>query len=523
MNEMYQQPLAPRFETAPLPRTQAIPKTFRVRVWVGVVALMFASVVGGLAGAVGAMKGGAFFGAPDNHRPAAAAPAPNVDQALANGGFSPIVNAALPAVVNISTSKVTKTPQNPIFDNPFFREFFGEGQRPPREQKENSLGSGVVISPDGYILTNNHVIEGATDIRITFSDKREAKAKLVGTDPKTDIAVLKVEEKGLTALPIGDSSKVNVGDFALAIGNPFGLGQTVTLGIVSAKGRGNLRIEDYEDFIQTDAAINPGNSGGALVNTRGELVGINTAILSRGNSGGNQGIGFAVPVNMAKTVMDQLIKNGRVIRGYLGLSLQDVDPKLAKALNLKDNKGAVVASVQPESPASRAGFQPGDVIVELNGQPVTEVRTLRLSIAGMAPGTSVSMKVVREGGQIPITAKLEELPNDQPLASSENDGPGDEPNPTEGGSLDGVVVGDLSPQLRQRLNLPSGVVVRGIRPGSPADEAGLQRDDVIVQVNRKPVTNSREYDAAVKANRSNDLLLLVNRGGTTTFVVVQLK
>jgi serine protease Do len=263
--------------------------------------------------------------------------------------------------------------------DPSFRRFFGDRFREPRERREQGLGSGVIVSRDGYLLTNDHVVEKATDIRVVLPDKREFRAKLVGADPRTDIAVLKIDGETFEALPLGDSSAVRVGDIALAIGNPFGIGQTVTMGIISATGRGGLGIEDYEDFIQTDAAINPGNSGGALINTRGELIGINTAILSRG--GGNQGVGFAVPVNMARQVMGHLRENGRVIRGYLGVSIQPLTPREARLLNLRDARGALVSDVIADGPASAAGLQRGDVVVGLNDQAVTDDRDLRLAKA----------------------------------------------------------------------------------------------------------------------------------------------
>src|SRR5580700_9832310 len=295
-------------------------------------------------------------------------------------GFAPVVKEVLPDVVNISSSKVVRTPnQFPegMPNDPFFQQFFGQGfgNRPeiPKERREQSLGSGVIVSPEGYVLTNNHVVDGATDVKVTLSDKRELKAKIVGTDPKTDIAVLKLEGANFPAITLGDSSKVQVGDYALAIGDPFGVGQTVTMGIVSAKGRGNLGIEDYEDFIQTDAPINPGNSGGALVNDRGELVGINTAILSHG-SGGNEGIGFAIPVNLARNVMGQILDHGKVNRAYLGIMIQDITPGISKAMGLKEMKGVLVGDVTPSGPAAKSGVQRGDVILEVNGKPVEDSR-----------------------------------------------------------------------------------------------------------------------------------------------------
>ncbi len=296
--------------------------------------------------------------------------------------YAPVVKEVLPSVVNISSSKVVKASAEGMEQlqmDPMFRQFFGQGGMDvPKDRREKALGSGVIVSPEGYILTNNHVVEGATDVKITLSDKREFQARIVGTDPKTDVAVLKIDASNIAPLTIGDSSKVEVGDVAIAIGDPFGVGQTVTKGIISAKGRGGLGIEDYEDFLQTDAPINPGNSGGALVNDRGELIGINTAIISHG-SGGSQGIGFAVPANLARQVMDQILKNGKVVRAYLGILPQDVTPSMAKAFGQKEATGIVVGDVTPSSPAQESGIQRGDIILELNGKPIADSNQLRMT------------------------------------------------------------------------------------------------------------------------------------------------
>ncbi len=307
--------------------------------------------------------------------------------------FAPIVRHTASAVVNISSSKVVKTSNEMpgMFDDPFFRQFFGgrmPRQQQPRSEKATSLGSGVIVSQDGYILTNNHVIDGATDIKVMFSDKREFTAKLIGGDKPADIAVLKIDQKDLPTLHLS-STPPQVGDVALAIGDPFGLGQTVTMGIVSATGRSlGGQIEQYEDFIQTDAAINPGNSGGALINTKGELIGINTAILA-GNGGGNQGVGFAIPVNLARNIMDQLVKTGKVRRGYIGVYLQGLDPALAKSFGLgNDLHGVAITNVEANGPGAKAGLQAGDVITAVNGQPVEDSGALRVEVAGMSPDRS---------------------------------------------------------------------------------------------------------------------------------------
>src|ERR1700726_4476475 len=340
-------------------------------------------------------------------------------------GFAPVVKAVLPDVVNISTSKVVRgeAEQLPegMFNDPFFRQFFGpDGQgfnkrqqnQAPRSQREESLGSGVIVSPDGYILTNNHVIEGATDVKVTLSNKKQLQAKVIGADPKPDVAVLKIEGSGYPAITIGDSSKVQVGDYALAVGDPFGVGQTVTMGIVSAMNRGNLGIEDYEDFIQTDAAINPGNSGGALVNDRGELIGINTAIIAHGSQG-NQGIGFAIPANMARNVMQQIVEHGKVTRAYLGIVPQDVTPDIAKQFGEKEARGALVADVSAGSPAQKSGLERGDIILDVKGKPVADSNELRMTISMMAPDSDAKLKVLRNGSEREIAVKLDTMHTEQ--------------------------------------------------------------------------------------------------------------
>ena len=436
--------------------------------------------------------------------------------------FAPIVKKVLPEVVNISSSKVVKTsadssgqmPEGMPMD-PFFRQFFGghSGRQfnAPREDRERSLGSGVIVSPEGYILTNNHVVAGATEILVTTSDKHEYKARIVGTDPRTDIAVLKVDATNLPSATIADSSKVQVGDYALAIGDPFGVGETVTMGIVSATGRANLGIEDYEDFIQTDAPINPGNSGGALVNDRGELIGINTAILSHG-SGGNQGVGFAVPSNLARNVMDQIVRNGKVIRAYMGVSIQEVSPELAKAFGETEPRGALVGDVSSGSPAEKSGLQKGDIIVELNGKPITDSNQLRMSISMMAPDATANLKVLRNGSERDMAVKLGVLPTDKEQASVEIANPE--------GALEGVSVGNVTDEAVQQLGLPAntkGVVVTDIDPSSPVADSGLRQGDVIQEVNHQLVTNVTDFDRAVR-KAGKDPLLLVNRQGSTLFI-----
>ena len=436
-------------------------------------------------------------------------------------GFAPIVKEVLPNVVNISSSKVVRTPnQMPegMQSDPFFQQFFGHGSgRPeiPKNRREQSLGSGVIVSPEGYVLTNNHVVDGATDVKVTLSDKRELKAQIVGTDPKTDVAVLKLEGSNFPAITLGDSSKVQVGDYALAIGDPFGVGQTVTMGIVSAKGRGNLGIEDYEDFIQTDAPINPGNSGGALVNDRGELVGINTAILSHG-SGGNEGIGFAIPVNLARNVMGQILDHGKVTRGYLGVVIQPISPAMAKQLGLSKLQGALVGDVSSKGPAQAAGVQRGDVILSIDGKPVNDSNELRNTVSMMQPGETVKLEVSRNGSTKDLNVKLGELPlSKQDAAESQHEGASKD-------ALEGVSVENLDAETAAQLQLPDstkGVVVTGIDPASPKAESGLQKRDVIQEVNHQPVHNVAEFEQAMR-KAGGSALLLVNRGGTTLFIAV---
>lgn len=435
-------------------------------------------------------------------------------------GFAPVVKKDLPAVVNVSSSKMVRTQgsQSPFFSDPFFRNFFGD-QSPqqfnvPQEQREHSLGSGVIVSPDGYILTNNHVVDGASDVKVMLGDKREFTAKIVGTDAKTDIAVLKIDGNDLPVLAFGDSSKMQPGDFVLAIGNPFGLSQTVTMGIVSATGRGGLGIEDYEDFIQTDASINPGNSGGALINERGDLIGINTAILS-GGGGGNEGIGFAIPINMAHQVMDQILEHGKVIRAWLGVSIQPVTPSMAKAFGLSNAEGALVGDITPNSPASKAGIEKGDIILDLNGQPIESSRQLQLKVAVLNPGSTANLEVFRNGTKREVPVVLGVMPS--------KPGEGASASNKTGGALEGLSVDELTPDIAQQLNLPSatkGVVVSNVSPASQAAEVGLKRGDVIQQVNRKPVTSVAEFENAVRQAGSGPVLLLVNRGGSTMYVLV---
>ncbi len=481
---------------------------FRGRRWIATVATVAALAVTG------------FYGlrAAENQTPTITTTARS--EAAAGRGYSAIVKRVVPAVVNISTSKIVKQTAMEVPEgmDPMFRQFFGNGSGQgfgaPRQRNEKALGSGVIISPQGYILTNNHVVDGATEVTVTLHDKREFKARVVGTDPRTDIAVLKIDGSNFPVLSLADSSKVEVGDIVLAVGNPFGVGQTVTAGIVSATGRGNLGIEQVEDFIQTDAPINPGNSGGALVDDEGHLIGINTAILA-GNSGGNQGIGFAVPINMARHDMDQIVAHGKVEHGYLGVLPQDVTPALAKAFH-SETGGALVGQITPDSPAAHSSLKQGDIIVAVNGQPVADASQLRTKIGMLDPNQTVTLKVQRNGSSEDVAIKLGEYPTTEEHASNKK--------PDSDKSLQGVNVESLTPETAQELKLPAstkGVVVSEVDPGSHAADAGLRPGDVIQQVNRQPVTNVREYSQAVSASKKDDsVLLLIDRGGNTLFLAV---
>jgi serine protease Do len=438
--------------------------------------------------------------------------------------FADVVKKISPSVVKVYVTG--KAPQlggenNPFFEDPLFRRFFGQphGMRPAPMPRQEGLGSGVIVSKDGYILTNNHVVENAEKVRVVVGDEgEEFDAKVVGTDPKTDIAVIKIESKGKSFEPAvaGDSDKIQVGDVTLAVGNPFGIGQTVTMGIVSATGRASLGME-YEDFIQTDAAINPGNSGGALVDAQGRLIGINTAIMSR--SGGNHGIGFAVPINLARSAMESLIEHGRVVRGFMGVNIQDVDPALAEQFDLKKSDGAVVTDVTPGSPAEKAGLKSGDVIVAFNGKDVRDSRLLKLQVAQTPPSQKVPVKIWRDGKEKELTVTLKEFPQDQLAKSGKKSGDAN----TED-VLDGVTVGDLDRNMRQQFNIPAkveGAVVLEVDPESPSYRAGLREGMVIQEINRKPVKDASEAVELSEQAKGKTALLKIWSNGGSHFIVVK--
>jgi serine protease Do len=422
-----------------------------------------------------------------------------------------VVEAVKPAVVNISTVKTVRL-RDPFFDDPFFRRFFGEPFGIPRERRQTGLGSGVIVDPSGYILTNNHVIRGADEIKVTLFDKREFRGKVIGTDPKTDLAVVKIDAKDLPYIELGDSDKLKVGELVIAIGNPYGLNQTVTMGIVSATGRANVGIADYEDFIQTDAAINPGNSGGALVNAKGELVGINTAIFS--TTGGYQGIGFAIPSNMAKAVMEQLIKNKKVIRGWLGVSIQALTPDMKKHFGLKEDRGVVINQIFENSPAEKAGLKEEDIILQYNGKDITDPTQLRNLVANTPPGKEVELKVFRDGKVFSVKVTIEELPQEVVAARGEYEN-----------ALKGVVVQNITPEARKELQIPpriTGVIVADISEDSPA-QGYLQKGDVIMAINRTRINNTKDYQKIVSKLKEGELLLFIYRDGQTFHLTLSME
>jgi serine protease Do len=444
-------------------------------------------------------------------------------------GFTDVAKAVTPAVVNITTVTVERVSDGRDSQDELrerMEEFFGgpngpfgprgfrgpQGPPEPRGHRGGGQGSGVIVSPEGYILTNNHVIDQAREVTVTLPDKREYKGKIVGTDPKTDLAVVKIEGQNLPTVAWGDASKLQVGEYVLAVGNPFGLNSTVTLGIVSALGRGRMGITQYEDFIQTDAAINPGNSGGALVNTKGELVGINTAIFSQ--TGGYQGVGFAVPTSMSKPIYESLIKNGKVVRGYLGIGIQDLNQDLAKSFGLKDAKGALVSDVKEDSPADQAGLKQGDVLMSYQGTPVEDAVALQRMVTRTVVGTKVPVKVVREGHEKELTVTIGEQPDNTKTAK------------TETGEKDyafaGVAVQDLDRDTAKELGIKGkthGVVVTSVEPDSGAEKAGLMPGDVIREINRQPVKSVKDFEKVSSAvKKGENVLILVNRRGASLFI-----
>jgi serine protease Do len=462
---------------------------------------------------------------PDTHNQAQA-----IASATETGkAFAAVTKQVTPAVVFIrATKQHVMTSNVPNFNglqgqipDELLRQFFGnqmpdfQGPRQPQSQPMVGEGSGFLISKDGYILTNNHVVGGANQLEVTLSDGRKLEAKLVGTDERTDVAIIKIDAKDLPVLPMGDSDKMEVGEWVLAVGSPFGLTGTVTSGIVSAKGRDGMGITEYENFIQTDAAINPGNSGGPLVNLQGEAIGINTAIVSR--TGSFNGIGFAIPMNMVKQVCDQIMDHGSVTRGYLGVMIQALTPELAKSFGLGDASGVLVGDVSSDGPAAAAGLQRGDLIVSLNNEPVKDITGFRNRVAMMKPESKVTLDVVRDGQHKEFSLQIGTLPETATVANNA-------PEKETAGSSWGLSVQSLNPQLAEQLGVDrtEGVVVTDVDASSVVANAGMRPGMVITEVNRKPVKNARDFEQAVKASKDpNSLLLLVQVGGRTQYLALQ--
>ncbi|MBI2875614.1 MAG: DegQ family serine endoprotease [Candidatus Tectomicrobia bacterium] len=433
--------------------------------------------------------------------------------------FAPLARKLTPAVVNISTTQVVRGGRGTGVPTPFgeedpFREFFERffGEIPQREFKQHSLGSGFIVSKDGYIVTNHHVIENATEIKVILSDEHSFDAKVIGRDPRTDLALIKIKaDADLPVAPLGNSDQLSVGDWVVAIGNPFGLGHTVTAGIVSAKGR-IIGAGPYDSFVQTDASINPGNSGGPLFNLAGEVVGINTAIVAQG-----QGIGFAIPINLAKEVLPQLRARGKVTRGWLGVAVQKVTPELAQSFGLKESRGALVADVTPGGPADKAGIKRGDVIVEFDGKPIREMNELPHLVAITPVGKEARLKALRDGKEMSFRVVVGELKEERQAALSE-----EEPEDFEREL--GLVARELTSDMARHLGLrrSGGVIIAAVEPDSPADEAGLQRGDVIEEINRSPVRSLSDYQRAMEqARERKNLLILVRRGDNTIYTSIK--
>lgn len=449
-------------------------------------------------------------------------PAPtNNSSIVLRSTYAEVVDRVSPAVVAIRSERRGSNVrmENPLANDPLFREFFGNRLPQDRPQVQRGIGSGVIVESNGTILTNNHVVEGATTVKVDLPDKRSFTAKVVGTDPASDLAVLKIEAKNLPILQLGDSEKVRVGDVVLAVGNPLGLRQTVTKGIISAKGR-QTGISDgsFEDFLQTDAPINQGNSGGALVNLNGEVIGINSQILSP--SGGNIGIGFSIPSNMAKSVMTQLIKDGKVRRGMLGVGIQDVTNEIAESFGLKEIRGVIVNSVSPSSPAEKAGIKQGDVILSLNGSIVSDGNELRNRVSSTAPNSTVTVGILRDGKEQNINVVLAELQTNDDGKTLKHD----TEKGVEQGKL-GVTLQPVTPQLSQQMrlrNVTEGLVVTEVQNDSPADIAGITSGDVILQINRQQVKTLDEVQNAISQVKNNSVLLLVNRMGRNFFASVNI-
>ena len=483
-----------------------------------------ASLVGALLLATGGL-----FAAIDSAPPAKHGVNLKRDDSAVNRGtiesasFSGVIKRVAPSIVKVTVQiRPRRAEFNsgdgspfPCWNGPDPRQFFGNRIPAVPEVPEAGLGSGVIISTDGYIVTNNHVVDGAKEVTVTLADGRELQARVVGRDPQTDVAVIKVSAKDLPAITFAPSRDVEVGDRVLAIGNPFGIGETVTTGIVSATGRRAGLGLKYEDFIQTDAAINPGNSGGALVDVQGRLVGINTAILSR--SGGFQGVGLAVPSDLVGNVAETLVTSGKVVRGFIGIGIQDLTPGLADSFGLKAQGGALVSDVQPDSPGAKAGLKSGDVITAVDGRPVTSASHLSLAVGEMPPGTKLTLDVLRNGGTDKVAVTTVTKPSGDRRDGDEMAPSGDE------GVLNGVAVGDIDSNARRELELPerlSGAVITGVEPGSASARAGLREGDVILEINRRPVASAKSAVELSAGATGKKTLVKLWSHGSTVYVVV---
>ena len=440
-------------------------------------------------------------------------PSASAIEGMVPGSFSDLAERVKPAVVNISTTKIFKSrgrvnpfgrsPFNDYFGDEFFNRFFGDV--PERDFKQRSLGSGFIISNDGYIFTNNHVVENTDKILVKISDGKEYEATIIGTDPKTDIALIKIKpDNGLPTAEIGDSDALRVGEWVIAIGNPFGLAQTVTAGIVSAKGR-VIGAGTYDNFIQTDASINPGNSGGPLFNMQGKVIGINTAIVAQG-----QGIGFAIPINMEKNILSDLKTKGKVTRGWLGISIQDISEDIAKSMSYKKNQGVLVTDVFKDDPADKAGIKVGDIIMEINGKPIKDTHELLLAVAAFHVGDKVSMKIYRDGREMSVNTFIAERKDQHEQILSKSSG-----------GYFGINVQEMTKDLAKELGLPqgTGLIVTEVAEGSPADNVGIQPHDIIMQVNRAKVSSLKQYLTEMsKAAAKKNVVLLIKRGNSNFFV-----
>ena len=491
--------------------------------------LVLAAVIGSVslgAGCRTGLLGGDELPAPEQP---AAPPAPIVVDGVRTS-YADVVEKTSPAVVRIEAEQKGRSQSQTQFQLPFDDDMFGQGQggQQQRPRIERGVGSGVIVSADGTILTNNHVVENAQKITVLLQDNKEFEARLVGSDKPSDLAVLKIEAQNMPYLVLGNSDTVRVGDIVLAIGNPLGIGQTVTAGIISAKGRrtglsyGNSN-ESFEDFLQTDAPINRGNSGGALVNLNGELIGINSQILAGGPSGGNIGIGFSIPSNMAKSVMEQLLKDGRVRRGMLGINIQNITTDTAQAMDLKDTTGVLVSNVRSGSAADKAGIKRGDIITAINGEKMDDSNVLRNKVAGTLPGNEIKLTVLRDGNQQELTAVLDEYQVEGSANNERNDGNGSGPRAEpEGGKL-GLSLQPVTPQVAKQLGVEGsdGLIVTDVDQAGPAAEAGIARGDVVLEINRQSVKSVEEVQTALDRAGDRPILLLLARRGGTVYLTVR--